>query len=239
MRRFILVLLLGVLLLGSTAVGQPVDDPHMALRVGAVGGLIPVFNGTLQLGATYATEAVEVTAESLFTILPDFHFFQRLGVAFFPGEMKVGAVAGFTIDPFFLAEANVWAETTIQESYIGDSDTFFTGVAGAEIRLGGVLGGRFFYRAIADFPGKVNVLATSITSVVYDEMRGLGVEEEIDLRARFEAPGFFGGQLLTEDDLSSLTAYTTVRAAYGSNGFALAGIVFGLEIEFVRPLGAN
>jgi len=236
MRKISIVLLLATLLLSAAATGRPSDEPYWAVQIGGVAGLLPALNGSVQLGALYVTEALELTAESIFNVFPNFGFYQRLGLTFFPGEMAVGAIAGFAVDPFVLAESNVWAETAVLDTYLGESDSLLTGIAGTELWLGGRFGGELYFRAIADLAGDVPLSATSITSVTYDQMRGLGLEEEIDLRVRFNAPKFSTGQLLTGSDLSPLATHVTARCRLDRNGFALTGVVAGFELEFRHPL---
>jgi len=238
MRRITTVLLLATFLLTTAAFGQPHDEPHWVWRIGGIGELIPGFAGKILVGATYATESLRLTATSLLTVLPDFDLLQRLGLVFYPGDMTVGANAGFTLAPFFLAEADAWGEAVVLDTYLGETDTVLTGVAGAELWLGGLFGGEMYFRAITDFAGDLPLSLISTTSVSYAQVRGVALDAELDLQARFKAPRFFSGQLLSEDDLSNLTTYVTVKGRLGRNGLTLAGVVAGFELEFRRPLQA-
>ena len=228
-----------VALLGGAAFADRVDGPHLLIRGGARTSIIPTFDPSVYLGGTYALDGFDMRAETTLGFMNGLHLFQQFGIAFYPDDLGIGADAGFTISPFFLADANAWAETPILDAYLGESDILVNGIAGAELWLGGIFGGAAFFRAIADVPGDVPVSATSITSVSYDQMRGLGLEEEIDLRVRFESPKLFGGQLLSENDLSAVVTYVRAGCRLERNGFALTGIVAGIEVEFRSPLSAE
>lgn len=231
MRNCVLVLLLGLVLASVTASGDTMVHPHLILQGGATAGLIPVFDTSIYLSGTYAVDGFEGRARTSLTVVPGFSVYQEAGFSFFPGEMTIGMDVNLSVIPFVLAAADVWAETAIVESYIGETDARFIGIAGADLWLGRMFGGEFFFRAIAESPEEGDWSVTSITSVAYDQMRGLGLEEELNARVRF-----FSGQLLTEDDLSSLVGYATARCRLERNGFALTGIVLGLELEVRKPL---
>jgi len=236
MKARALIALVIVLLAGVVATADTMELPHLVLRSGALAHAIPFFDAAVYLAGTYAGEGFESHARGILTVVPGLGYFQEIGVRFFPGEMTMGAEAGFTLIPFHLATADIFAETAVFETYVGDADVKAIGIAGAEMWFGSVFGGRFYWRMIGDFPGESRLSATSITSATYDQFRGFGLEEEVDLRVRFDAPNFFGGQLLTDGDLTSLVAWANARVRLDANGFGVGGIEVGFEVEIRSPL---
>ena len=231
MQRSVLVLLVSALLVSVAVAGETPAPTGITYAGGVSASAIPFFDGSAYLRGVYSIEGFEARARTTATVVPDFHLFQDVGVTFFPDDLTIGARAGLGIIPFGLGAVDVFAEKTVLESEIGEKGGRFIGVAGANLWLGRRFGGEIFFRAIGESAGDVPVAVTSITSVAYSEALGVGLEEELEVRARF-----FEGQMLADDDLSALVAYISGRCRLDGNGFGLSGVIVGIEVEFHSPL---
>ncbi|MGB2983378.1 MAG: hypothetical protein WBC63_05885 [Candidatus Bipolaricaulia bacterium] len=227
-----------VLIAGFATLGATYTVPHLLLQSGVVSSVAPTFDTSIYLVASYVGGSFELNSKTTLTVLPDIFLFGEAGLSFSPGEVSFGVDAGLGIVPFWLESVDVWAEAPAFESRLGEEgNVLLTGDAGGVLWLGSGFGGGFYLDVIAEIEGETNtVVFSSDTTIGYDMLDGLALDEELGARVEFQAPRFFGGQLLAEDDLSMLVGYVTARLRLNSLGLSVPGIVVGLEVSVESPL---
>lgn len=227
-----------VVLVGVAAIADTVVVPHLLLQGGVVSSVAPAFDAGAYLAASYSGDIFGVSSTTMLTAVPDLLVFEELTVSYSPDPVDIGVDVGLGIVPFRLDTANAWAEVPIVEERIGqDESVLFTVDVGGRLWFGAVLGGDAFADVAAEIPGEtVSVVLESETRIGYGAIGGFVAEEELEARLEFQAPQFFVGQLLTEDDLTLLACYVTARVRFDSGGFSVPGIAIGLELSVERPL---
>ncbi|MCK5585361.1 hypothetical protein KAJ02_04750, partial [Candidatus Bipolaricaulota bacterium] len=163
--------------------------------------------------------------------------FEDLTASYSPGPVDIGVDVGLGIVPFWVDTVNVWGEVPVAEESIGqEGRVLLTIDVGGRLWLGGVLGGDAYAELALQIPGEaVSVVLESETWIGYGAIGGFMAEEELEARLEFQAPLFFVGQLLTEDDLTQLACYVTARIRLDSQGLSVPGVAIGLEVSVERP----
>jgi hypothetical protein len=225
-----------VVLVGVAAVGDAVVVSHLVLRGGVVSSVAPAFDAGAYLAASYSGDVFGVSSETTLIAVPDLFLFEDLTASYSPGPIDAGVDVGLGIIPFRLDTVNVWAKVAVAEASLGAEERgFLTVDVGGRLWFGAVLGGDVYADVVTEIPGEtVSAVLESETWIEYGAIGGLAAEETLEARVEFQAPQFFGGQLLTEDDLTQLACYVTARLRLDSRGFTVPGIVIGLELSVER-----
>jgi len=233
--------LLCIALSGGAVVGDTAMVPHLVLEGGLVSSALPAFDVGVALGVAYESDDFVARSRTRLTVVPGFSVFHEASVRFWPGELEIGLEARLGIVPFFADRFDVSASVPLVEDDLGEGTPLLvTADVGGELWLGAIFGGSVFLNLAAEIPGEsADLRLTSKTSLGYDALGGVGVEEHLGARVSLKAPRFFGGQLLTENDLSSLVAWTNVRLRLDARGLASPGILVGFDVRVASPLPAG
>jgi len=240
-RPVVAATLVFLVLTGGAAVGDTAVVPHLVLEGGLVSSLLPTLDAGVALGVAYESADFVARSRTTLAVVPSFSVREEASLHFWPGELEIGLEVGLGIVPFFADRFDVSASVSLVEDDLGgETPLLVTADVGGELWLGALFGGSVFLNLAAEIPGEeADLRLTSRTSLGYDALGGAGIEERLGARVSFQAPRFFGGQLLTENDLSSLVAWTTVRLRLDARGLAAPGIRVGFDVRGASPLPAG
>lgn len=227
MRTKIILCLLVVGAVSFSGWAQGVDVPGGSFRVGVEASALPGFGAGLRLGGVYAGEGFEAYATSRVALVPIVRFVQEAGFAMFPGELSVGIDLEVRVVPFVLDVADVWARTELFETYLGRSDVTLIGGVGAEMWFGAQFGGALSAQGVISVPGGIPVDLISVTGVTYDQVRGLGLEEQLEIRGRFRSDASDGASRGIH-----LAGILTVDARLDAFGLQIPRIRVALDVVF-------
>jgi len=240
----LMVLLVGLAATAADDAPAVIDDaavadvPSVRWGGGVISSVLPAFDFGGQFVVAYRATGFETTSRTSFSIVPIFSLREEATLSFETGLADIGVDVGLSIVPFRLDTVDVWAATPLLEERLGEDESMLlTADIGGRIGLGAALGFDIFADLVTRIEGEaVSVLIESETSFRYGEIGGLAVEEDFNVRAEFQAPGFFAGQLLSEEDLTQIACWATARMRLSSGGLTVPGVIVGIELTVDRFL---
>ncbi len=228
-----------VLAAGGDTLADAVASPRVVMEGGLVSSALPSVEAGLSLGVAYESDTFVASSETTVTVLPDFLVYEEASASLSPGDIEIGLDVGFGIVPLGIDTANVWAGAPFYEKDVGgDTPIYLTADAFGTLWLGDPFGGAISVGLEAEFPGQsVTATMTSVASVTYDAVSGLGLEEDVEARFASER-----SRVVDEGPLTGrtrLVGWTRIRLRLDASGFSVPRLLVGLGIRIESPVRAK